>query len=452
MTLKRAVQSGTTQILKRCLGLNSNHDLVIFVDETTIDLGITIAEIADCMGIKTTTILVPIEVQRRIPKESKLGLSAQAAAREARAILTCVNARPDCLSFRRRILETNWSARTRIGHMPGASFELLELADVDFDKLIDDCNRVELAMARGQQMKLTSFTSTGEIHHLTVNIGGWERLPVASDSIISDGVWGNVPSGETYIAPIEGSAEGSVVINGSIPGLVINSDEEITLFFKKGRLVEVVPDDNRTARWLNEKQIQTAKDRGDFNWSNLAEIGVGVNPAVQQLTGNMLFDEKAAGTAHIALGNNAFMGGSVESTIHCDMVIKGLTLTIDGKKLLDRGKLCLNDARWRENYRQIVLNGSPVSTATCVARSGIQAAQTSDNRLQRVLRSEPGRKSTCFIGDNKTAKLADTIYGNLSLEGEWLSVYELARLAKLDVDPLRRVLHIMWSYDLIKVR
>ena len=63
------------------------------------------------------------------------------------------------------------------------------------------------------------------------DIGGWDRLPVASDGIIRDGAWGNVPSGETYIAPMEGTAEGQVLINGSIPGLVLDGIRWAAAFF-----------------------------------------------------------------------------------------------------------------------------------------------------------------------------------------------------------------------------
>ena len=133
---------------------------------------------------------------------------AQKAAQDARAILTCVNADPECLPFRQRILETHWTAHTRIGHMPGATSEVLKLADVDFEQLVHSCWCVEIALARGRTLEFISYDCEGAAHSLTADIGGWERLPVASDGVISDGAWGNVPSGETYIAPIEGTAAG----------------------------------------------------------------------------------------------------------------------------------------------------------------------------------------------------------------------------------------------------
>jgi hypothetical protein len=452
MPTEPSLLSGARQIVRQCLGLERNQQLVIFVDETTIQPGVIIAEAAESVGVPYTAILVPIAIQPRIPMQSDLSLLAQGVAREARAILTCVNASPECLPFRQRILETQWTARTRIGHMPGASMEVLSLADVDFDQLVADCWCMEIAMARGRKLELTSYTKGGVAHSLTVDIGGWERLPVASDGVISDGAWGNVPSGETYIAPVEGSAEGSVVINGSIPGLVIAPDAEMLLFFERGHLVHLEPPDGTAARWLHETQVAKAKAAGDLNWSNLAEIGVGINPAVGRLTGNMLLDEKSAGTAHIALGTNTFMGGHIHATIHCDMVTRGPSIHIDGKKVVDRGALSFREAEWHEHHSDVSLEDSPVQSAVDVARSGIQARVFSDGRLQRILRPEPGRISACFVGDSETAQLAHSLYTTLSDAGDWSPVETLAAQANLDRQLVRRLLHVMWSYDLVKVR
>lgn len=393
MPSESSIRAGASQIVQRCLGLNPGQQLVILLDETTVEPGVAIAQAAESLGVSPTAILVPVAIQRRIPRESDLSFPAQRIAREARAILTCVNALPGCLPFRERILETHWTAHTRIGHMPGATLQVLALADVDFEQLVADCRCVEIAMARGRAIELVSYTAAGAAHHLTAEIGGWDRLPVASDGVIIDGAWGNVPSGETYIAPLEGSGEGSLVVDGSIPGLVVEPGQELVLYFEMGRLMRVEPAGGPVARWLDETQISRAKAAGDLNWSNLAEIGVGLNPAVERLTGSMLFDEKAAGTAHVALGSNTFMGGLVDASIHCDMVTRQPTIRIDGKTVVDRGRLAYVESEWHAHYSQVSLPESPLQAAARVARSGTQAGRTADGRLQRMLYPEPGRVS-----------------------------------------------------------
>lgn len=452
MSTDPSVLAGARQIVRQCLGLDPGQDLVLFVDETTLDTGILLAEAAERLGVPHTLILVPVAFQRRIPHETDLSLLTQGAARQARAILTCTNAEPECLPFRNRLLESQWSARTRIGHMPGATIEVLKLANVDMDRLSAECHCVELAMARGQRLDLTTFTPDGVPHRLTVDLGGWERLPVASDGVIHDGVWGNVPSGETYIAPIEGTAQGSVAVTGSLPGRVLMPSEAFVLHFKRGRVVQMEPERSAGVQWLEQTQVQKARAKGDRNWAHLAEVGVGLNPAVQELSGNMLFDEKAAGTAHIALGSNSFMGGRVRSAIHCDLVVHRPILAVDGKTLLDRGHLRFVPSEWREDWTRVNLHNGPFLTARAVARSGVQANSAAGGRLQRVLRPEPGRISGCFVGDDDTAQFAAMLYELLPDEGDWLPVEELAGYADLDRDVVRKVLHVMWGYDLVRAR
>ena len=445
-------RSGARQIVQHCLDLEPNQQFVIFADETTVEPAVAIAEAAEALGVLHTVILVPVSTQRRIPRERDLSFLTQEAAREARAILTCVNASPECLPFRQRILEAHWTARTRIGHMPGATLEILEMANADLEQLVFDCGCLEIAMARGKKLDLTSYAADGSAHTLSADIGGWERLPVASDGVIRDGAWGNVPSGETYIAPMEGTGEGSIIINGSIPGLVIEPDTELVLHFQWGRLVQIEPGDSPAARWLHETQISRAQAVGDLNWSNLAEIGVGMNPTVEHLTGNMLFDEKAAETAHIALGTNTFMGGLVNASIHCDMVTRKPTIYIDDKLLVERGQLAYSRSDWHLHYSQVDLEESPCHAAASVARSGVQATRTADGQLQRALRPEPGRVSACSVGNPETAKLADTLYSQLPDSGDALPVKTLAAQADLDLEVACRVLHVLWQYDLIRVR
>lgn len=444
-----AALNGACQIIHHCLGLSHEQELLVVADETTLDVALVILEAAYQLGVSPTLILVPIAMQRRIPAKASLSLSISRLLRDARAIVTCVNATPECFLFRDHILENERGARTKIGHMPGATLDILTMANVDFETLIADCRRLELAMIRGRRLVLISHTANGTEHRLSVDIGGWTRLPIASDGVIREGAWGNVPSGETYIAPVEGSAEGSVVINGSIPGRVIAPDQELVLSFARGRLSEIAPQGSPAADWLETTQLDPARANQDTNWSNLAEIGIGVNAAVTHLTGNMLFDEKAIGTAHIALGSSTFMGGSVQSAIHCDMLITRPTILIDGKLVVAGGELRVKASDWREHYSRVSLAVSPLNAARKFARSGADA-EVSDGRLRRMMRTETGRVSYCWVGDDETAHHARLLYECLPENGDPIAIDQLTACSHLDRLTARKVLHIMREYELVQ--
>ena len=71
----------------------------------------------------------------------------------------------------------------------------------------------------------------------------------------------------------------------------------------------------------------------------IAELGIGLNPHVRKVTGNLATDEKILGTIHLAVGDNRALGGTQESSFHHDLVMEEPTVTVDGKLLMDRGKL-----------------------------------------------------------------------------------------------------------------
>lgn len=453
-TTPNAVASASENIIRRCLAMTRDQSLLILFDETTIEVGVALSEAAYRLGVSCALVMVPVEMQKRIPSEARPSQLLQTLARESRGILTCVNGSSECFRFRDYFIEENTSAYRRIGHMPGASLDVLGLANVDFDELTAACRQIEWAMARGRTLELITTTHASEQCRLVVDIGGWERVPVVSDGVISDGMWANVPSGETYIVPVEGSAEGAVAVNGSLPGFVIPDHGEIVLHFERGRLVRVTPEDADAARWLGDTQVRPAVARDDPNWSNLAEIGIGVNRAVTALTGNMLFDEKAAGTAHIALGDSTHMGGHVHATLHCDMVIRAPTVRIDGKSLLVAGALAYVEPDWRESYADSVLDLSALYEAKEVSRTAIDARLVG-GRLQRVLRSQNGRRSFCYIGDDETARLAGLVMKKLPAYESWLTLDSLLgrlRRDSFDADRLKRVLCVMHDYEVIRLR
>jgi leucyl aminopeptidase (aminopeptidase T) len=67
----------------------------------------------------------------------------------------------------------------------------------------------------------------------------------------------------------------------------------------------------------------------DEDASVVGELGIGINPSAR-IIGNMLEDEKVAGTVHIAFGNNSQMpGGQNTSMTHRDFLLTGLTMTIE---------------------------------------------------------------------------------------------------------------------------
>ena len=198
----------------------------------------------------------------------------------------------------------------------------------DYEEISDITHRLYNHLQGASEVHLTSPLGTD----LRMSIKG---RPVAVDpGIMRDPGYYNLPAGECYVAPLENSANGKLVIDKSFPGILIK--DPITLLFEKGRVVDVKG--GKEAKALL-KQIKAAEKQKNGNGTRtIAELGIGTNTAAR-ITGNVMTDEKVLGTVHIAIGHNAVKpyNGVNHAPIHLDGVMGDPTLVIDGETLIENG-------------------------------------------------------------------------------------------------------------------
>lgn len=160
---------------------------------------------------------------------------------------------------------------------------------------------------------------------LTLRVGG---RPWLTDAVpLGPGDFANFPGGEVFVAPHRDGAEGVLVADLTVPytveGLV---DEPVTVRFAGGRATSI--EGGRAAELLREL-VARAGAGADV----VAELGIGLNPAVAP-RGHVMLDEKAARTAHVAIGRNTgAYGGDNEASIHVDMVFSLPELAVDGRPI-----------------------------------------------------------------------------------------------------------------------
>jgi aminopeptidase len=123
----------------------------------------------------------------------------------------------------------------------------------------------------------------------------------------------NMPDGEIFSGPVEDSVEGWVRF--SYPCIRLGTEVEgVELTFEAGKVVHATAEKNEDFL-LQQLQI-------DAGAQYVGELGIGLNKAIQRFTKNMLFDEKLAGTIHLALGAGYPETGSInKSAIHWDMLV-----------------------------------------------------------------------------------------------------------------------------------
>jgi leucyl aminopeptidase (aminopeptidase T) len=126
--------------------------------------------------------------------------------------------------------------------------------------------------------------------------------------LTAPGSFGNLPAGEVYLAPLEGTSEGVMVIEYA-PTRKLESPLELVV--QGGNVVEIRGVEPYRAK-LEQKFAESARNR------NVAELGIGTNDRATR-PDNILEAEKILGTIHIALGDNTGFGGVVSTPFHGTM-------------------------------------------------------------------------------------------------------------------------------------
>jgi leucyl aminopeptidase (aminopeptidase T) len=183
-------------------------------------------------------------------------------------------------------------------------------------------------LEKSKKIRVTSPGGTD----ITMPIGG--RTAHASSGLFRQaGQWGNLPTGEAYLAPLEGVSNGTVVVDGSMAGIGVVS-EPIRITVKHGFATEI------TGGAEAKKLIELLEPHGK-DARTVAEFGIGTNDKAI-LTGKIIEDEKVMGTIHIAFGDNKSMGGSVRVASHLDGLVKQPNVWFDGREIMRNGEFIVD--------------------------------------------------------------------------------------------------------------
>ncbi len=150
------------------------------------------------------------------------------------------------------------------------------------------------------------------------------------------GTASGVPDIEAYVAPVEGTADGVIVVDDSTAcfGLV---DSPIVIDVGCGRV-------ERIRGGQHAERLAALLERlDDPRAMVLAECAIGLNPKAH-VTGTIIEDEGCYGTGHFALGDNSHFGGHTEASLHLDMVYWRPSIWLDGEVLMEEGVLTMATA------------------------------------------------------------------------------------------------------------
>jgi len=192
--------------------------------------------------------------------------------------------------------------------------------DADYEAIKAHSETLHEQVVGAEEIRVTSPQGTD----ITVEIGDREWL--LDTGIVHDaGGFSNLPAGEIFVSPE--SATGTYVVDGTMrPHGLLDDDQQLTFEVEDGYVTEISDDAIRS-------QIETAAEAVGRDAYNLAELGIGTNVGVDELVGSVLLDEKAAGTVHLAIGDNAAIGGETDAPLHLDGILREPTVYADGEEI-----------------------------------------------------------------------------------------------------------------------
>jgi leucyl aminopeptidase (aminopeptidase T) len=217
------------------------------------------------------------------------------------------------------------AAGVRVATLPGVTAETLARAmSGDMEALRRRSKAIADALSRASEARITCANGSD----LRLGLEGREGM---SDDgrLTAPGAFGNLPCGEGFIAPVEGTTQGTLVVDGSIASVGL-AGEPAALTVEKGHLVAATGQ-------AGERLMELLTAHGP-DGTNVAELGIGTNEKAT-LVGEVIEDEKILGTAHVAFGASAGIGGTVQVPIHIDCVVMEPDVSVDGEPLLRAGEL-----------------------------------------------------------------------------------------------------------------
>jgi leucyl aminopeptidase (aminopeptidase T) len=221
-------------------------------------------------------------------------------------------------------------AGARIASMGNIDAEIiLRTFTLDYDRIRRRVNALCDLLDTAREVRVTSALGTD----LVFDVGAREAHGRKGGVYAEPGHWGNLPCGEAFIAPVEGSASGVYVVDASHAG-VGRLGTPVRITVESGRAVRI--EGGSEAAKLKE----ILEGVGDERAFNIAEFGIGCNDGAV-ITGVTLEDEKVLGTCHVALGHNAFFGGTVEVGVHVDGVLRAPTIALDRREIMTAGEVLL---------------------------------------------------------------------------------------------------------------
>jgi len=306
---------GAHRIIGTCLGVKEGEKVVVVTDARTRAVGEALFGAA--LGAGAQVVLAVISAAERPGEEPPEPL--------ARMMVDC-----DVVVLATGQSMTHTAARraanragARVASLPGVTEAMLEAGALtaDYVEIQKSMRKLERRVRNAKIVRLTSELGTDVTFDVT------RREWITGDTGVCHrrSETTTLPAGEIFVAPLEGSADGRLVIDSWFHE---RAPEPVIVVVKEGYASKVT----------GAAGAVHAMNRGGRDGRAFGTVGLGLNPNAR-VTGELLEGEKALGAVHIGFGDNAAYGGNVRCSVRVDAIFTKATVEIDGKAIFERGAL-----------------------------------------------------------------------------------------------------------------
>jgi len=299
--------------VRKCMRLQSNESCLVVTDHERKPIGEALYEVANERANDASIVRYPPGDQHG--EEPPAAVAA--AMRHADVVLAPTTKSLSHTSARSDANE----ADTRVATLPGITEEVFVTGlDANYSEIKSHCADIYTQVSGAGAVRVQTDLGTDIVFR--PGDRAWQQ----DTGIVHEaGAMSNLPAGEVFLSPE--TADGTFVVDGTMmPHGLLDDDQTLEFEVEDGYVTDISDDEVRA-------EIAAAAEAVGQDAYNLAELGIGTNVGVTELVGSVLLDEKAAGTVHIAIGDDHAIGGDTEAPIHLDGVLREPTVSVDGERL-----------------------------------------------------------------------------------------------------------------------
>ena len=309
-----ALIDGAKTAVITCMGVKKGEDVLILTDTEKEEIGEALFEVAQ--EVKANAMIVKMQPGTRHGEEPPKPIA------EMMKFVDVIIAPTQYSVTHTQARKRANRAGARVATMPGIIPSMMSSGGMtaDFKEVEKQVKKLAKILEGAKTVKIQTEIGTD----LEVSVEG-RNWYIDTGICHKKGEFINLPAGEVFIAPKEGTANGKLIIDGAFWEIL-----------KEPVIIDVK--DGYAKRITGTKEIAKQVSKRGKEGRNIAEVGIGMNPKAK-IIGNVLEDEKVMGTVHVALGDNSTFGGKCKAGIHIDGIIKDPTLLVDDETIMENGKL-----------------------------------------------------------------------------------------------------------------